>query len=297
LKRSRRRVSPATLFFFLLSVALGILLYLKSRPPQEAPTPAPPPRASATPRPRPPSPRPQVPAPSRPTAPPPSAPAGAPLRVAILIDDLGNDAAAVERIARWPFPIAGAVLPDLNGSERAARQLEASGKEVLLHVPMEPEGFPAVRPGPGVLLRSQNDAEITDTLERDLASVPGAVGVNNHMGSAATADPRVMRAVVRVLAHRGLFFVDSRTTASTVAEEIAREHGVPSVSRRVFLDDVATEQGVEKAFEGLVARVRSEGSALAIGHPHPSTLVVLERELPRLQRQGVRLVPVGELVK
>jgi len=221
----------------------------------------------------------------------------APLRVAILIDDLGNDAAAVDRIARWQFPIAGAVLPDLNGSERTARQLEASGKEVLLHVPMEPEGFPTVRPGPGVLLRSQNDAEITETLEKDLASVPGAVGVNNHMGSAATADPRVMRAVARVLARRGLFFVDSRTTASTVAEAIAREHGVPSVSRRIFLDDVATEQGVEKAFEGLVARARSEGSALAIGHPHPSTLIVLERELPRLQRQGVRLVRVQELVK
>src|SRR5262249_10352919 len=272
-------------------------LYLKSRGPEVPPASAPPApaRATATPRPRPPSLRPTIRQSPRPTAQaiaPPTA-----LRVAIVIDDLGNDSGAVDRIARWQFPIAGAVLPELGGSARTARQLEASGKEVLLHLPMEPEGFPSVRPGPGVLLRTQGDAEIADTLERDLASVPGAVGVNNHMGSAATADPRVMRAVARVLAGRGLFFVDSRTTAATVAEEIAREHGVPSVSRRVFLDDVATEQGVAQAFQVLIARVRSEGSALAIGHPYPATLSVLERELPRLEQQGVRIVPVGELVR
>jgi polysaccharide deacetylase 2 family uncharacterized protein YibQ len=219
------------------------------------------------------------------------------MRVAILIDDLGNDPAAVGRIASWPFRVAGAVLPELAGSERAARDLKAAGKEVLLHVPMEPEGFPSVRPGPGVLLRAQDDEEITRTLERDLASVPGAVGVNNHMGSAATADPRVMRAVARVLARRGLFFVDSRTTTATVAEKVAREEGVPSVSRRVFLDDVATDEAVEKAFAGLLAHVRSEGSAVAIGHPHAATLSVLERELPKLEREGVKLVRVSELVK
>ena len=87
--------------------------------------------------------------------------------------------------------------------------------------------------------------------------MPGAVGVNNHMGSAATADPRVMRAVARVLARRGLFFVDSRTTTATVAERVVREEGVLSVSRRVFLDDVATDDAVERAFAGLLVHVRS----------------------------------------
>jgi uncharacterized protein len=217
--------------------------------------------------------------------------------VAIVIDDLGNDAVAVERIAAWPFPVAGAVLPALSGSAKAARDLESSGKEVLLHLPMEPEGYPSVRPGPGVLLRSQDDSEIARTLERDLDSVPGAVGVNNHMGSAATADPRIMRAVARVLARRGLFFVDSRTTTATVGEQIAREEGVPSVSRRVFLDDVATEDAVQKSMAGLVARARADGFAVAIGHPHPATLQVLEHELPRLQQEGVTLVRVGELVR
>jgi len=219
------------------------------------------------------------------------------IRVAILIDDLGNDSEAVGRIASWSFPVAGAVLPDLPGSERSARELEASGKEVLLHLPMEPEGFPSVRPGPGVLLRAQNDDEIARTLEKDLATVPGAVGVNNHMGSAATADPRVMRAVARVLARRRLFFVDSRTTTATVGETIAREEGVPCVSRRVFLDDVATERGVLDSFATLRARARSEGMAVAIGHPHSATFSVLEREIPKLEKEGIRLVRVGELVK
>ncbi len=218
-------------------------------------------------------------------------------RVAILIDDLGNDQAAVDRIASWPHAVSTAVLPGLPSSARVARELESSGKQVLLHLPMEPKGFPSVRPGPGVLLRAQSDEEIGRTLEADLDSVPGAVGVNNHMGSAATADPRVMRAVMRVLSDRRLFFVDSRTTDATVGEVEARAAGVPAVARRVFLDDVASDQAVEKALEELVQHGRAEGFALGIGHPHAATLEVLEREIPRLADRGVRLVRVGELVK
>ncbi len=217
--------------------------------------------------------------------------------MAILIDDLGNDLAAVDRIARWPEPVSVAVLPGLASSARVARELASSGKQVLLHLPMEPKGFPSVRPGPGVLLLAQSDREIGQTLRADLDSVPGAVGVNNHMGSAATADPRVMRAVMRVLSDRSLFFVDSRTTEATVAADEARAAGVPAVSRRVFLDDVATEDAVEKSLASLIERGRAEGSALAIGHPHPATLAVLERELPRLEQRGVTLVRVGDLVK
>ena len=214
-----------------------------------------------------------------------------------MIDDLGNDRAAVVRIAGWPFPVAGAVLPALSGSASAARDLENAGKQVLLHLPMEPQRYPETRPGPGVVLRSQSEEEIARIIEADLESVPGAVGVNNHMGSAATADPRVMRAVARVLAHRGLFFVDSRTTGASVAREAARQESVRSVSRRVFLDDVATEAAVTRQMAELIANARQEGFAVAIGHPYPATLAVLERDLPRLGDRGVRLVAVGELVK
>lgn len=222
---------------------------------------------------------------------------GGPAQIAILIDDLGNDRQAVDHIASWPYPVSTAVLPALAASEDTARRLQKSGKEVLLHLPMEPRGFPGVRPGPGVVLRAQSDAEIAATLDSDLDSVPGAVGVNNHMGSAATADARVMRVVSGVLARRGLFFVDSRTTDTTVAADAARAARVPTAARRVFLDDVATEAAVEASLAGLYAHAREEGSAIAIGHPHPATLAVLDRELPNLARHGVRLVKVSELVE
>ena len=218
-------------------------------------------------------------------------------RVAIVIDDLGNELAPAQRIAAWREPAAGAVLPRLRWSAASAEALQRGGKEVLLHLPMEPAGYPRVRPGPGLVLRSQSDAEIARTLEEDLATVPGAVGVNNHMGSAATADPRVMRAVVAVLSRRGLFFLDSRTTDATVAEKTAEDASVPAVSRRVFLDDVATEEAIRKQLDELVRRAKLEGDAVAIGHPYPATLAVLEKEMPGLAGRGVRLVKVKELLK
>ena len=220
-----------------------------------------------------------------------------PPRVAIVIDDLGNELAPAQRIAGWKQPVAGAVLPDLRWSAASAEALSNGGKEVLLHLPMEPEGYPRVRPGPGLVLRSQSDAEIERLIEEDLGTVPGAIGVNNHMGSAATADPRVMRAVVRVLSRRHLFFLDSRTTDATVAEKTAEEGSVRATSRRVFLDDVATESAIGAQLDELVRRAKQDGDAVAIGHPYPVTLFVLEKELAGLSQRGVRLVKVSELVK
>lgn len=217
--------------------------------------------------------------------------------MAVVVDDLGNELAPAARIAGWREPVAGAVLPDLRWSAASAETLARGGHEVLLHLPMEPEGYPRVRPGPGLVLRSQSDAEIERLLEDDLATVPGAVGVNNHMGSAATADPRVMRAVVRVLSRRGLFFLDSRTTDATVAEKTAEEASVRAASRRVFLDDVAREDPIRAQLDELVRRAHQEGSAIAIGHPYPVTLFVLEKELPELRKRGVEVVRVGDLVK
>jgi uncharacterized protein len=218
-------------------------------------------------------------------------------RAAIVIDDLGNELAPAERIAAWTVPVAGAVLPDLRWSAASAQALARGGKQVLLHLPMEPEGYPRVRPGPGLVLRSQSDAEIERLIEEDLATVPGAEGVNNHMGSAATADARVMRAVSRVLARRGLFFLDSRTTDASVAEKTAEAADVRAASRRVFLDDTANADAIRGQLDELVRRARLEDGAIAIGHPYPVTLFVLEKELPMLAAKGVKLVKVSELVK
>jgi len=284
-----RRISPATAFFAVLALALGIALYVKTRP-REALRENP--RAAARHAVR----RPL----SLPSAAPTVAPEPSPApvlaaRIAIVIDDLGNDREAVERIARWPFRVAGAVLPGLPGSAETARRLSASGKEVLLHLPMEPDGYPRIRPGPGVVLRSDSDEKIAQTVVDDLETVPGAVGVNNHMGSAATADSRVMRAVVRVLTARRLFLLDSRTTEATVARRIADEEQLPAVSRKVFLDAVESEDALERSFRDLVLRAKKDGTALAIGHPHSATFALLERELPLLHSQGVELVTVAAL--
>jgi uncharacterized protein len=293
LARRARRVSPATLFFALLSLVLGTLLYLQSCPRRTAPAPA-----ERTPTARPPKPRAVTPTPRRAVRA--ETPVGLPAveaRAAIVIDDLGNELGPAERIASWREPVAGAVLPAVRWSADCARALSHGGKEVLLHLPMEPAGYPKVRPGPGVILRSQSEDDIARTLEADLATVPGAVGVNNHMGSVATADTRVMRAVARVLAQRGLYFLDSRTTDATVAEATAEESSVPAAHRRVFLDDVVSEPAIRVQLAELVRRARTEGGAIAIGHPYPATLAVLEAELPGLKEKGVRLVRVGELVK
>lgn len=302
----RAGFSPATLFFAALSLVLAIALYVKTRPaPLAAPSREPVPRVKPRSRDSGPATRDARRDPSTAiresgrSQPPavrsiersPSLP-----RLAILLDDLGNDRAAVDRIASWSFPVSTAVLPELPDSSRSARELEQSGKEVLLHLPMEPKGYPAVRPGPGVVLTSQSADEIAQVLERDLASVPGAVGVNNHMGSVATADRRVMESVADVLSRRGLFFIDSRTTEATVARDAAERAGVRSASRRVFLDDSPDETAVHRQLGEAVARSRAEGSAIAIGHPHATTLAVLEREMPKLQSE-VRLVRVSELVK
>ncbi|MFN2633109.1 MAG: divergent polysaccharide deacetylase family protein [Thermoanaerobaculia bacterium] len=299
--RSKNWVSRLAIFFVFLSLVFGVLLYRscsRKTPPPPAPAPSrtrvhEPRRTPAVPRDR------TRPAPRTTTSTPPETPerAATSAAIAILIDDLGNDAAAVDHIARWPFPVSVAVLPELPASGDTARTFERSGKQVLLHLPMEPRGFPGVRPGPGVVLRSQSDEEIASTLQNDLDTVPGAVGVNNHMGSAATADLRVMRAVAGVLAGRGLFFVDSRTTGSSVALEAAREARVPSASRRVFLDDIQKEAAIEDSLSQLISHAKREGPAIAIGHPYPTTLAVLDRELPRLAARGVRLVTIGEVVK
>jgi polysaccharide deacetylase 2 family uncharacterized protein YibQ len=294
--RRGRRVSPATIFFAVLSIALAIALYLKTRPGPPAPAAKPPAPPVRTVRPTAPRARTAAPRPAPTKAARAAAGAGLAL-AAIVIDDLGNELAPAERIAAWEEPVAGAVLPGVAFSTASARALARGGKEVLLHLPMEPAGYPKVRPGPGVILRSQSDAEIVRTLEEDLATVPGAVGVNNHMGSVATADPRVMRVVAGVLSNRGLYFLDSRTTEATVAERTAEEASVPAISRRVFLDDVETEEAVSRQFAELVRRARQEGSAVAIGHPYTVTLAVLEREMPKLEAKGVKLVRVGDLVK
>ena len=217
-------------------------------------------------------------------------------RLAIVLDDAGTSTEVVREVERLPLAVAVAVLPNAAHSAEVARALGAQGREVLLHMPMEPLGNHGPGPGDGAVEVGLQAGEIRARLERALNVVASARGVNNHMGSRATADAATMRDVMVVLADRGLYFLDSRTTSETVAERVARESGVPCLRRDVFLDVVSEPDAVHRALEQAVARARAQGSAVAIGHVHPLTLELLAVELPRIA-DDVKLVRPSQLLR
>lgn len=228
---------------------------------------------------------------------PPLKPAGEKkVRVVIIIDDMGNDMKALNEVLALPGPVAVAVLPLTPHSAETATRAESRGREVLLHLPMQPKGS-LEGLGPGALMSGMGPEEIKENLSRDLASVPGAEGVNNHMGSLLTEDPAAMDDLMSDLKARKLFFIDSLTTAGSVACRMAYREGVPTASRRVFLDDSADEAAIKAQFEQLVSLAKKHGIAIAIGHPRPSTLKVLKEEIPGLSARGVRVAKISEALK
>jgi len=224
-----------------------------------------------------------------------AAPVGAAPAISIIIDDLG-DRAGDAAVLALPPAVALSVLPHTPYGAHLARAGTTRGHEVLLHLPMEPAGSQA--PGPGVLTADLDRAAFLARLWGDLATVPGARGVNNHMGSRLTRQPEQMRWVMTALRARGdLFFVDSRTTHETVAFQVAGDFGLRRAERDRFLDNVVERGAIRAELLGLVEEARVIGSALAIGHPHPATLAVLAEMLPQLDALGVELVPVSELIE
>ncbi len=220
-------------------------------------------------------------------------PSGGP-ELAIVLDDAGYSLAPLADIARLPKAVAVAVLPNAPFARETARELGHQGREVLLHMPMEPIASHGPDPGPGAVDVGLPDGEVERRVAAALDTVAVARGVNNHMGSRATADVPLMQAVMRVIKERGLYFLDSRTTPDTVAEKVARETGVPATHRDVFLDVVDEPDAVRAALAQAVARARAQGGAVAIGHVHPVTIAVLEAELPQVL-EGVKLVPPSRL--
>jgi polysaccharide deacetylase 2 family uncharacterized protein YibQ len=217
-------------------------------------------------------------------------------RAAILIDDLGQNQTALSELLKLRYPITFSVLPHLRYSRETAEEIHRAGGEVMLHLPMEPEPGRAAL-GTGVIRVGMADSEVAQTLDSDLASIAFARGVNNHEGSRATADPRLMLAVMRSLAHRRLFFIDSRTTAGTVAYEQARRVGVPSFFRSIFLDNTPSVPYTLAQLDRFCRVVKDRGAAVAIGHPHASTIAALRQYLPEFEREDIQLVPASQLVR
>jgi len=221
-------------------------------------------------------------------------------RLAIIIDDMGHDRAPADELLALPIPLTISILPHLPLSAEVAEEAFRRGDQVLLHLPMEPEAGSAGGPD-GVAQESielrvgMSPGEVNATLAGMLETVPHAAGVNNHEGSRATADAPLMQTLMPDLRARNLFFIDSRTTAATVAYVTAEKDGVPAASRKVFLDDTPTKEAVLAQLELAAKDAARDGSAVAIGHPHPVTIAALAQEAPTLESRGIRLVFASDL--
>jgi polysaccharide deacetylase 2 family uncharacterized protein YibQ len=216
-------------------------------------------------------------------------------RLAIVIDDLGYDRSQADVLFRLSYPLTISVLPHHSESSEIAEEAHRRGYEVMLHLPMASNAGDKDEP---IELHPGMDANsVGNTFSAMLESVPYASGVNNHEGSLGTSDQRLMDELMPLLRQHRLFFIDSRTTAATVAETAAHAAGVPAASRNVFLDDDQSAAAIRKQFALAIRDARENGSALAIGHPHPETLQILAEMLPETRREGVSLVYASDLAR
>ncbi len=215
--------------------------------------------------------------------------------VAIIIDDMGYDYDTDRKFISIEAPLSFAFLPYGPNTKRLAGLAHSKRKDVLVHLPMEPDNK-AFDPGPGVLTLDMDLDSLLETLGQDIALVPYAIGVNNHMGSRFTQDAKAMEYVMEYIKQKGLFFIDSRTTKLTVAMKVAKELGVPCGQRAVFLDHSSNKREIEHQLRRLVKLAQKNGTAIGIGHPYKNTYEVLYRRLP-LIRKDVRLVPVHRIVE
>jgi polysaccharide deacetylase 2 family uncharacterized protein YibQ len=215
--------------------------------------------------------------------------------IALIIDDIGDNLRLGLRAIRLPGNVTCAFLPHTDYARRLAVSAHKRAKEVMLHLPMESED--EINPGPGALTLDMTQSEFIHTFESDLEAIPYATGINNHMGSLITQHPGHMHWLMQEIIRRGnLFCVDSRTTELSVAQQVARESGVPNLRRNIFLDNDQRPEAIAAQFARLIALAKRKGSAVAIGHPHPATLRFLEEQLPRLADEGIQLVTVSQLI-
>ncbi|MDH3363552.1 MAG: divergent polysaccharide deacetylase family protein [Gammaproteobacteria bacterium] len=218
-------------------------------------------------------------------------------RVAIIIDDLGYRLEAGRRAIALPGPLAFAVLPGTPRAAALADWAHAQGKEVLLHLPLQANSEDRDNEPIGIHLDMSRQA-VNATFAAAMQAVPHVVGVNGHRGSLLTRHPgHMLWLMEEIRARHGLFFVDSYTTAQSVAMQMATEAGVQAVRRDVFLDPDPSPATVARQFERMKRLAKKRGVVVAIGHPYETTLALLEKELPKLSQQGIELVTISELVR
>lgn len=218
-------------------------------------------------------------------------------RIAVVIDDLGDSLATGREVLALEPAVTVAVIPFRPASGAIAAAAVEAGREVILHLPLEPEDAGEMGGARGFLRTGMRGATLEQQLDADLAGVPYIVGVNGHMGSRFTSDPAAMATLLGALRARGLFFLDSRTSPGSVAAETAARLGVRFGERSVFLDHDPAPSAVERQLDELAIVARRDGQAIGIGHPHRSTLRALAAWLPAARQQGIHVVPASALVR
>jgi polysaccharide deacetylase 2 family uncharacterized protein YibQ len=218
-----------------------------------------------------------------------------PPKISIIIDDLGYDTSLANELLGLDLSLTFSVLPFTPHTQLIARKAWNAGREIMLHLPMEPMDYPAVNPGEGVLLVSMDKEKIVDTMNKDLSQIPFVAGVNNHMGSRFTENEEKMTVVLSELKKKRLYYIDSRTSCDTVGFDVAKKLDLKTARRDIFLDNNLSENTLKLQMEKLLSVARHKGSAIGIGHPHKKTFDILKHFHPTLVGD-VELVPASSLV-
>jgi polysaccharide deacetylase 2 family uncharacterized protein YibQ len=217
--------------------------------------------------------------------------------IAIIIDDMGSSRHEAEQLLEIGVPLTFSLIPGLAHVRDVAEAARRKGAEVMVHIPMEPKGVENKPFEKNGLLLAMSDEELTRRLQGYLDAVPSAAGANNHMGSRFTEDREKMRIVLELLKERKMFFVDSKTSPASVGDHLAREMGVRTAARNVFLDNVQDRAYIRQQIVQLAALSRRNGAAIGICHPHKATISALALTLPALRAEGITFVHASDLVR
>jgi polysaccharide deacetylase 2 family uncharacterized protein YibQ len=215
--------------------------------------------------------------------------------VAIIIDDMGYQPAIGRKMVELPLNLSFSFLPSGPQTRELAASIKAKGRDILLHLPLEATDR-KIDPGPGTLTVAMTPEEMEKQFAEDLAAVPMAIGLNNHMGSRFTEDRAAMAALLGAVKKRNLFFLDSRTSTRSIACAVAREQGVPCLGRQLFLDNEQETDAIMKQIDKLLALAAKNGQAVGIGHPHQATLDALRRSQQKLSEQA-EMVGIHRLIR
>ena len=216
-------------------------------------------------------------------------------QLVFVFDDGGQNLNHLKEFLELPFPITIAVLPQLSHSVESAKQIRASGNELILHQPMQSINA-NTNPGPGAISPDMSESQIIATLFTNINEIGPIAGMNNHEGSAITADAEKMAIVMKVASENGIYFLDSRTNSETKVPYVAKELGYSYYERNIFLDNEKTNENARKELEKGLAIANKNGSVIMIGHIWSADFLpaFLKDVYPELKEKGYTFTTVSK---